>query len=126
MADWTDEALEQYTRCVLLDALRADWPDGAESGEAFEPSKRHQNEMREMVANPVSWERKKAEPLRRRLARRAAAVAAIAAVVFAAIRFLPEGEAPAVAQVPGGTPLILAALLVVLTAFLIWLYRKKK
>ena len=86
----TDEALDQYTRQVLLDALRVEWDDTGQS-DAFTPSKKYQSEMRELVANPEAWYKKKTEPPWRRYVRRLSALAAVVAVCVAAVWFLPNG-----------------------------------
>lgn len=105
----TDEALDRYAKNVLLDALRLEWDDTGQE-DVFTPSKRHQNEMRELAANPEAWYKKKTEPPWRRYARRLSTLAAIAAICAAAIWFLPDGG-EAAAQAPGGSlPAVLLTL----------------
>ena len=115
----TDEALDQYAKSVLLDALRLEWDDTGQEG-AFAPSKRHQNEMRELVADPEAWYQKRTAPPWRRYARRLTAIAAMIAVCVLAVWFLPEGGGAA-ARSPGA----LGGIWVVLLAIVSWVIYKK-
>ena len=108
MTEWTDEALEQYAKSVLLDALRLEYDDTGQDG-AFTPSRKHQNEMRELAANPEAWYRKKTEPPWRKYARRLSTLAALAAIVCAAVWYLPNGGEAAAQAPPGSLSTVLLA-----------------
>lgn len=125
----TDEALDQYARRLLLDVLRTEW-DGTGQDRTFVPSKRYQNEMRELVANPEAWYRKKAEPPWRKYARRLSALAALAAVCALAVWYLPGGVGRSAARsLPSGVPaavLLALALLAAVAALLIRVHGSHK
>ena len=121
----TEEALEQYARQVLLDALRLEWDDTGQGG-AFAPSRKYQNEMRELVANPEAWYRKKTEPPWRRYVRQLSALAAIVAVCVIAVRFLPNGGEAAAQALGGPLPAVLLALAALAAAALVISRKQKK
>ena len=105
----TDEALDQYPSRVLLDALRMEWDDTGQD-DAFTPSRKYQNEMRELAANPAAWYKKKTEPPWPRYVRQFSTLAAIVAVCIVAVWLLPDGG-EAAAQAPAGSlPVALLAL----------------
>jgi len=125
MTEWTDEALDQYAKRALLDALRHEW-DEAGQRDSFTPSKAYQASMRELAANPEAWYRRKTEAPWRRYARRLSLLAALAAIVFVAVQYLPAAGGKAAAQMP---PVgVLPAMLLVLAAAVVFfaVNRKKK
>ena len=70
----TDQELDTLMRRVLLDSLKLD-AESAASGElAFEPTPRYQRQMAAMVKNPLKWERRRARPLWKNVAQKAAVI----------------------------------------------------
>ena len=70
----TDQELDTLMRRVLLDSLKLD-AESAASGElAFEPTPRYQRQMAEMVKDPLKWERRRARPLWKNVAQKAAVI----------------------------------------------------
>ena len=69
----TDEALDLLARRVLLDALRSEWEHESETTLTFMPSKKHQQQMRDMLADPQGWCKRKLRPAWKKALRRVAA-----------------------------------------------------
>ena len=69
----TDEALDLLARRVLLDALRSEWEHGNETTVLFMPSKKYQQQMRDMLADPQGWCKRKFRPMWKIALRRVAA-----------------------------------------------------
>ena len=70
----TDQELDTLMRRVLLDSLKLD-AESAASGElAFEPTARYQRQMAAMVKDPLKWERRRARPLWKNVAQKAAVI----------------------------------------------------
>ena len=70
----TDQELDTLMRRVLLDSLKLD-AESAASGElAFEPTPRYQRQMAAMVKDPLKWERRRARPLWKNVAQKAAVI----------------------------------------------------
>ena len=69
----TDKALDLLARRVLLDALRSEWEHGNETTVLFMPSKKYQQQMRDMLADPQGWCKRKFRPMWKIALRRVAA-----------------------------------------------------
>ena len=70
----TDQELDTLMRRVLLDSLKLD-AESAASGElVFEPTPRYQRQMAAMVKDPLKWERRRARPLWKNVAQKAAVI----------------------------------------------------
>ena len=70
----TDQELDTLMRRVLLDSLKLD-AESAASGElAFEPTPRYQRQMAAMVKDPLKWERRRARPMWKNVAQKAAVI----------------------------------------------------
>ena len=70
----TDQELDTLMWRVLVDSLKLD-AESAASGElAFEPTPRYQRQMAEMVKDPLKWERRRARPLWKNVAQKAAVI----------------------------------------------------
>ena len=70
----TDQELDTLMRRVLLDSLKLDL-EGAAGGELpFNPTPRFQRQMTAMLANPLKWARKRARPLWKNVAQKAAVI----------------------------------------------------
>ena len=70
----TDQELDTLMRRVLLDSLKLD-AESAASGElVFEPTPRYQRQMAAMLKDPLKWERRRARPLWKNVAQKAAVI----------------------------------------------------
>ena len=70
----TDQELDTLMRRVLLDSLKLD-AESAASGElTFEPTPWYQRQMAAMVKDPLKWERRRARPLWKNVAQKAAVI----------------------------------------------------
>ena len=70
----TDQELDTLMRRVLLDSLKLD-AESAVSGElVFEPTARYQRQMAAMVKDPLKWGRRRARPLWKNVAQKAAVI----------------------------------------------------
>lgn len=70
----TDRELDQLMRRVLVDSIAYDFENNSDQANAFEPSQQHQKQMRTMLKDPLSWTKKKATPMRKKVLKYAAAV----------------------------------------------------
>ena len=70
----TDQELDTLMRRVLLDSLKLDAESTASGELAFEPTARYQRQMAEMVKDPLKWERRRARPLWKNVAQKAAVI----------------------------------------------------
>lgn len=74
----TEQELDALARRVLLDSLKRDWEEKAEP--PFAASPRYRREVRRMLADPSAWARKRAKPVWKRAAQRAAVVLLIVSI----------------------------------------------
>lgn len=70
----TDQELDTLMRRVLLDSLKLDAESTASGELAFEPTPRYQRQMAAMVKDPLRWERRRARPLWKNVAQKAAVI----------------------------------------------------
>lgn len=70
----TDQELDTLMRRVLLDSLKLDAESAATGELAFEPTPRYQRQMAAMVKDPLKWERRRARPLWKNVAQKAAVI----------------------------------------------------
>ena len=70
----TDQELDTLMRRDLLDSLKLDAESTASGELAFEPTPRYQRQMAEMVKDPLKWERRRARPLWKNVAQKAAVI----------------------------------------------------
>lgn len=70
----TDQELDTLMRRVLLDSLKLDAESTASGELAFEPTPRYQRQMAEMVKDPLKWGRRRARPLWKNVAQKAAVI----------------------------------------------------
>ena len=70
----TDQELDTLMRRVLLDSLKLDAESVASGELAFEPTPRYQRQMAAMVKDPLKWERRRARPLWKNVAQKAAVI----------------------------------------------------
>ena len=70
----TDQELDTLMRRVLLDSLKLDAESTASGELAFEPTPRYQRQMAARVKDPLKWERRRARPLWKNVAQKAAVI----------------------------------------------------
>lgn len=70
----TDQELDTLMRRVLLDSLKLDAESTASGELVFEPTPRYQRQMAAMVKDPLKWERRRARPLWKNVAQKAAVI----------------------------------------------------
>jgi len=70
----TDRELDALMQRVLLDSLKLDLNEELKPQPPFEASPRHQREIRHMLADPLTWARRRAKPIWKRAVQRAAVV----------------------------------------------------
>ena len=70
----TDQELDTLMRRVLLDSLELDAESTASGELVFEPTPRYQRQMAAMVKDPLKWERRRARPLWKNVAQKAAVI----------------------------------------------------
>lgn len=70
----TDQELDTLMRRVLLDSLKLDAESTASGELAFKPTHHYQRQMAEMLKDPLKWERRRARPLWKNVAQKAAVI----------------------------------------------------
>lgn len=70
----TDQELDTLMRRVLLDSLKLDTESTASGELAFEPTPRYQRQMAAMLKDPLKWGRRRARPLWKNVAQKAAVI----------------------------------------------------
>ena len=70
----TDQELDTLMWRVLLDSLKLDAESTASGELAFEPTARYQRQMAAMLKDPLKWERRRARPLWKNVAQKAAVI----------------------------------------------------
>lgn len=78
----TDRELDTLMQRVLLDSLKLDWAGEATPQPSFQASPRHRREVRRMLADPLAWAKKRAKPVWKRAAQRAAVVLLVISLGF--------------------------------------------
>lgn len=82
----TDQELDALMKRVLIDSMKLDLEaDGADHTASFTPSLQHQRQMKAMLKDPLGWSRKKARPMWKMIAQKAAIVLLVISVGFGAI-----------------------------------------
>ena len=81
----TQGELDGLMRGALLGALELEWPDVLEPTPAMQPSKRHQQETKRMLADPMAWYRKKTRPMWKKTLRTVAAIFIACTVTLGAV-----------------------------------------
>lgn len=81
----TDSELDALMQRVLLDSLRLDWEKKEEPEPAFVPSARYKHQVVKMLADPLAWERKRAIPIWKKIARQIAVVLLIISIGFGSL-----------------------------------------
>ena len=71
----TNHELDAMMKRILVDSISQDCEAMDQDGNlAFQPSARHQRQIRLMLKDPLGWARKKARPMWKTIAQRAAVV----------------------------------------------------
>ena len=70
----TDRELDRMMQHVLLDAIKRDCEKETDDVLAFKPTHHYQRQMAEMVKDPLKWERRRARPLWKNVAQKAAVI----------------------------------------------------
>lgn len=81
----TDQELDTLMQRVLLDSLKLDWEEKVKPQPPFSASVRYRREVRHMLADPPAWAQKRARPMWKRAAQRAAVVLLILSVGFGSL-----------------------------------------
>lgn len=82
----TDQELDALMKRVLIDSMKLDLEaDGAGQTASFTPSLQHRRQMKAMLKDPLGWSRKKARPVWKMIAQKAAVVLLVISVGFGAI-----------------------------------------
>ena len=82
----TDQELDAMMKRILIDSIKLDCESEEESDAlAFHPSAHHQRQMRLMVKDPLGWSRRKARPVWKAVAQRAAVVLLIISLGFGTV-----------------------------------------
>ena len=81
----TDQELDTLMRRVLVDAIALETQDMPEDDIPYEPSAKHQRQVRAMLANPLGWVRKRARPVWKKALQRVAVVALTISLSFAGV-----------------------------------------
>lgn len=76
----TDQELDSLMRRVLMDAIRKDEEAEIEETDSFTPSRKHQRQMKKMLADPLKWMRNKTKPVWKKFAQKVAVVLLIVSV----------------------------------------------
>lgn len=70
----TDRELDRMMQHVLLDAIKRDCEKETDDVPAFKPTRHYQRQMAEMLKDPLKWERRRARPLWKNVAQKAAVI----------------------------------------------------
>lgn len=82
----TDQELDRLMKRVLMDAIQLDLDtEAVKNTTAFEPSSRHQRQMKAMLKDPQGWLKRKTRPVWRLAAQRAAIFLLVVSLGFGAI-----------------------------------------
>ena len=70
----TDRELDRMMQHVLLDAIKRDCEKETDDVLAFKPTHHYQRQMAKMLKDPLKWERRRARPLWKNVAQKAAVI----------------------------------------------------
>lgn len=94
----TDRELDALARRVLLDSLKLDWAGESDPRPSFQASPRHRREVRRMLADPLAWANKRAKPLWKQAAQRAAMILLVISLGFCGLMAVSPAVRAAVNQ----------------------------
>lgn len=82
----TDQELDAMMKHILVDSINLDCEDMERGGTlAFQPSVRYKRQIRSMLKDPLGWSRRKARPVWKAVAQRAAVVLLIISLGFGTV-----------------------------------------
>ena len=82
----TDQELDALMKRVLIDSMKLDLEaDGAGQTASFAPSPQHRRQMKAMLKDPLGWSRRKARPVWKMIAQKAAVVLLVISIGFGAV-----------------------------------------
>ena len=70
----TDRELDRMMQRVLLDAIKRDCEKETDDVPAFKPTRHYQRQIAAMLKDPLKWERRRARPLWKNVAQKAAVI----------------------------------------------------
>ena len=70
----TDRELDRMMQRVLLDAIKRDCEKETDDVPAFKPTRHYQRQIAAMLKDPLKWERRRARPLGKNVAQKAAVI----------------------------------------------------
>ena len=70
----TDRELDRMMQHVLLDAIKRDCEKETDDVPAFKPTRHYQRQIAAMLKDPLKWERRRARPLWKNVAQKAAVI----------------------------------------------------
>ena len=70
----TDRELDRMMQHVLLDAIKRDCEEETDDVPAFKPTRHYQRQIAAMLKDPLKWERRRARPLWKNVAQKAAVI----------------------------------------------------
>ena len=94
----TDRELDQLLKQVLLDAVKLDMEEIAETDALFGPSVRYQRQMAAMQRDPLKWMRKKTRSFWKHILRQAAMVLLVLSIGFGCLMAAVPSARAAVVQ----------------------------
>ncbi len=82
----TDQALDALMKRVLVDSMKLDLEaDTKDNTASFTPSSRHQRQVKAMLKDPLGWSRRKARPVWKMIAQKAAIILLAISLAFGTI-----------------------------------------
>ena len=84
----TEKELDARIRQLLLDALKLEWEEFLNEPETeppAEPSKRHQKQVRKMLADPKGWADRRARPVWKNALQKAAVFALVGSIILGSL-----------------------------------------
>ena len=82
----TDQELDALMKRVLIDSMKLDLEaDGAGQTASFAPSPRHRRQMKAILKDPLGWSKKKARPVWKTIAQKAAVILLVISIGFGAV-----------------------------------------
>ncbi len=94
----TDHDMDNLMCNILSDAIKRDYESDTEKDTPFEPSNRHQNQIRSMLKNPLNWAKKKSWPLWEHILRRVAVAVLVITIGFGSVMAVSPTVRAAVIQ----------------------------
>ena len=84
----TDQELDALMRRLLLDTIRLEEDEVTELSVPFIPSARHKSHISKMLTDPLTWERRKTQPVWKKIFQRAAILLIVCSVSLGSLAVL--------------------------------------